>query len=213
MKISYPLMMSSCAHRYGNRGHNQPCTHTDTQRCFITTQNHGFAVNVTSLPPDWSVLFTNANDGTNEGVVHHSRPFFSVQFHPEAMAGPLDLIGLFDVFLRTCLEFKSNSTMTTAHPSSVRNLINEFVKRGKLDDLGNVSPVIIPNGDMNLYPRAPADSAKSEPSVSREDDEMASGINGECGHQRVNPETSAQSGVMCTCMCVRVHVCAYTLYI
>ena len=62
--------------RYGNRGHNQPCTHTSTQRCFITTQNHGYAVDVDSLPSDWSVLFTNENDKTNEGIVHNSKPFF-----------------------------------------------------------------------------------------------------------------------------------------
>ena len=63
-------------HRYGNRGHNQPCTHNDTGRCFITTQNHGFAVDPETLPPDWSVLFTNENDKTNEGIVHNYKPFY-----------------------------------------------------------------------------------------------------------------------------------------
>ena len=94
--------------RYGNRGHNQPCIHDPSQRCFITTQNHGFAVNTNSLPSDWSVLFTNANDHTNEGIVHTKKPYFSVQFHPEAMGGPTDLEGLFDVFISTCKQHRNN---------------------------------------------------------------------------------------------------------
>lgn len=95
--------------RYGNRGHNQPCTHTTTGRCFITTQNHGFAVNPEALPSDWSILFTNENDNTNEGIVHNSRPIFTVQFHPEHMGGPRDLEILFDVFLETCKAVKNGS--------------------------------------------------------------------------------------------------------
>ncbi|XP_064626437.1 multifunctional protein CAD-like isoform X2 [Lineus longissimus] len=85
--------------KYGNRGHNQPCTHHGTDRCFITTQNHGFAVDPKSLPADWSVLFTNENDKTNEGIIHNRKPFFTVQFHPEHMGGPKDLELLFDVFI------------------------------------------------------------------------------------------------------------------
>uniref|UniRef100_A0A8C2ITP9 Multifunctional protein CAD n=1 Tax=Cyprinus carpio TaxID=7962 RepID=A0A8C2ITP9_CYPCA len=87
--------------KYGNRGHNQPCIHKGTNRCFITSQNHGFAVDPKTLPEDWDVLFTNANDQTSEGIVHNHKPLFSVQFHPEHMAGPTDLVGLFDVFLDT----------------------------------------------------------------------------------------------------------------
>uniref|UniRef100_A0A8C5SN20 Multifunctional protein CAD n=1 Tax=Laticauda laticaudata TaxID=8630 RepID=A0A8C5SN20_LATLA len=87
--------------KYGNRGHNQPCLHEGSQRCFITSQNHGFAVDPASLPSGWTPLFTNANDHSNEGLVHESKPFFSVQFHPEHNAGPMDLECLFDVFLET----------------------------------------------------------------------------------------------------------------
>ncbi|CAG9862225.1 unnamed protein product [Phyllotreta striolata] len=83
--------------KYGNRGHNQPCVHHDTGRCYMTSQNHGFAIK--SIPEGWQPLFTNVNDGTNEGIIHTTRPYFSVQFHPEHTAGPQDLEKLFDVFL------------------------------------------------------------------------------------------------------------------
>lgn len=65
--------------RYGNRGHNQPCIHKGTDRCFITSQNHGFAVDPASLPEDWDVLFTNANDHTNEGIIHNTKPLFRLR--------------------------------------------------------------------------------------------------------------------------------------
>ncbi|NXH14339.1 PYR1 protein, partial [Bucco capensis] len=93
--------------RYGNRGHNQPCLHEGTRRCFMTAQNHGFAVEAGSLPPGWAPLFTNANDGSNEGLVHQHKPFFSVQFHPEHRAGPTDLEGLFDVFVEAVQDLQS----------------------------------------------------------------------------------------------------------
>lgn len=84
---------------YGNRGHNQPCILTNSKRCFVTSQNHGYAVDSSTIPSDWNILFTNANDNSNEGIYHQSKPFFSVQFHPEHRAGPDDLECLFDVFL------------------------------------------------------------------------------------------------------------------
>ncbi|XP_077991291.1 multifunctional protein CAD-like isoform X2 [Glandiceps talaboti] len=99
--------------KYGNRGHNQPCIHNGTDRCYITTQNHGFEVNADSLPSDWSVLFTNANDKSNEGIVHNVKPFFSVQFHPEAMAGPEDLEFLFDIFMDTVRSAKAGDSVTS----------------------------------------------------------------------------------------------------
>ncbi|XP_036190966.1 CAD protein isoform X2 [Myotis myotis] len=90
--------------RYGNRGHNQPCLLAGSGRCFLTSQNHGFAVETDSLPAGWLPLFTNANDHSNEGIVHDSLPFFSVQFHPEHHAGPSDMELLFDIFLETVKE-------------------------------------------------------------------------------------------------------------
>jgi carbamoyl-phosphate synthase small subunit len=86
--------------KYGHRGQNQPCRETGTKRCYITSQNHGYAVEPESLPQDWRPWFVNENDGTNEGIIHVSRPFFGTQFHPEASPGPDDTEILFDMFLR-----------------------------------------------------------------------------------------------------------------
>lgn len=85
--------------KYGHRSHNQPVRLVGTNRCFITSQNHGFAVNTDSLPDDWEPLFVNMNDGTNEGIRHKTKPFFSTQFHPEASSGPTDTEFIFDKFV------------------------------------------------------------------------------------------------------------------
>jgi carbamoyl-phosphate synthase small subunit len=73
----------------------------NTNRCYITSQNHGYAVDTQSLPGDWTPWFVNANDGTNEGIRHGSKPFMSVQFHPEAAPGPVDSNFIFDEFLQS----------------------------------------------------------------------------------------------------------------
>ncbi|KAJ6029697.1 uncharacterized protein N7446_010951 [Penicillium canescens] len=87
--------------KFGNRGHNIPCTSMISGKCHITSQNHGYAVDASSLKDGWEELFVNANDGSNEGIRHTSRPFFSVQFHPESTPGPRDTEYLFDVFINT----------------------------------------------------------------------------------------------------------------
>jgi len=86
--------------KFGHRSQNQPCVQVGTKRCYITAQNHGYAVDERTLPEGWEPWFFNANDRTNEGIRHRSRPFFSVQFHPEASPGPVDTAFLFDDFLR-----------------------------------------------------------------------------------------------------------------
>lgn len=85
--------------KFGHRGQNQPVQETTTKKCLITSQNHGFAVDMKSLGKDWEEWFTNLNDGTNEAIRHKSKPFMAVQFHPEANPGPTDAGYLFDKFL------------------------------------------------------------------------------------------------------------------
>ncbi|MDR0768370.1 MAG: carbamoyl-phosphate synthase (glutamine-hydrolyzing) large subunit [Dysgonamonadaceae bacterium] len=87
--------------KYGHRSHNQPVAMTGSDRCFITSQNHGYAVDTDTLGDDWEVLFTNMNDSTNEGIRHKTMPWFSAQFHPEAASGPTDTEFLFDLFVES----------------------------------------------------------------------------------------------------------------
>ena len=86
--------------KYGHRSHNQPVRQVWTNRCFITSQNHGYAVDNSTLGTDWEPLFINMNDGTNEGIRHKTKPYFSAQFHPEAASGPTDTEFLFEDFIK-----------------------------------------------------------------------------------------------------------------
>jgi carbamoyl-phosphate synthase small subunit len=86
--------------KYGHRSHNQPVNEMGTRRCYITSQNHGYAMDAETLPEDWREWFINDNDGTNEGIIHISKPFFGAQFHPEASPGPDDSEFIFDMFVR-----------------------------------------------------------------------------------------------------------------
>ncbi len=85
--------------KYGHRSHNQPVREVGTDKCFITSQNHGYAVDSSTLGADWEPLFVNMNDGSNEGIRHKKNPWFSAQFHPEACSGPVDTEFLFDKFV------------------------------------------------------------------------------------------------------------------
>jgi len=87
--------------KYGHRSHNQPVQQVGTNTCFITSQNHGYAVDASTLPDEWEELFVNLNDGSNEGIRHKTNPWFSAQFHPEACSGPTDTEWMFDEFVKT----------------------------------------------------------------------------------------------------------------
>ncbi len=93
--------------KYGHRSHNQPVLLKGSNRCFITSQNHGFAIADETLSEGWESLFVNVNDNTNEGIRHTSKPFFSTQFHPEASSGPTDTEFLFDDFIESVKKNKS----------------------------------------------------------------------------------------------------------
>ena len=83
---------------FGHRGQNQPCLDVESRRCYLTSQNHGYAIDASSLSKEWGVTFTNLNDQSVEGIAHRRKPFFSVQFHPEATPGPTDTQWLFEKF-------------------------------------------------------------------------------------------------------------------
>lgn len=133
--------------KYGNRGHNLPCVHKGTGRCFMTSQNHGFAVDANTLPGDWEPLFTNANDFSNEGIIHKEKPYFSVQFHPEHTAGPEDLELLFDLFLEAVKEHKTG-------PVCVRQRLIEKLaytpKEGSIPETQPKKVLILGSGGLSI---------------------------------------------------------------
>ncbi|KAI4473730.1 hypothetical protein M0804_015210 [Polistes exclamans] len=133
---------------YGNRGHNQPATHHETGRCCMTSQNHGFAVDANNLPANWEILFTNTHDKSNEGIVHSTLPYFSVQFHPEHSAGPQDLECLFDVFLETVIDHMNG------HPQiTVKDRLNKILKceaSQKIDKFHPKKVLILGSGGLSI---------------------------------------------------------------
>ena len=85
--------------KYGHRSHNQPVRLVGSEKCYITSQNHGYAVDASTLGSEWEELFVNMNDGSNEGIRHKTNPWYSCQFHPEACSGPEDTEFMFDKFV------------------------------------------------------------------------------------------------------------------
>ncbi|RKF55357.1 Carbamoyl-phosphate synthase arginine-specific small chain [Erysiphe neolycopersici] len=100
--------------KYGNRAHNIPALDLTKNQCQITSQNHGYAVDFGSLSSEWKEFFVNLNDGSNEGILHRTRPIFSIQFHPEAKGGPMDSAYLFDMYIENLLGYKNNKTIYPA---------------------------------------------------------------------------------------------------
>ncbi|XP_034430346.1 carbamoyl-phosphate synthase [ammonia], mitochondrial isoform X2 [Hippoglossus hippoglossus] len=115
----------------GNRGQNQPVLNVMTGQAFITAQNHGYGIDSESLPPGWSPLFVNANDGTNEGIMHNTKPIFTAQFHPEAKGGPTDTEFLFDTFISLIKKGKD------------ANLVSVMPKKPHIPPRAKVSKVLV----------------------------------------------------------------------
>ena len=94
--------------KFGHRSHNQPVLETGTNKAYLTSQNHGYAVANESIPDDWFIYFENLNDGSNEGLKHKTKPVFTTQFHPEASSGPTDTAFLFGEFIKKIEQWKKN---------------------------------------------------------------------------------------------------------
>ncbi|CAE7755758.1 unnamed protein product [Symbiodinium sp. KB8] len=112
---------------FGNRGHNQPVLCKRTNKAFITPQNHGYAVDASTLPSEWEELYVNVNDGTNEGIIHKHKPIFTAQFHPEAKGGPVDTHFLFDMFMHCVKTGESSphfqSTLHVSPPKQYKKVL------------------------------------------------------------------------------------------
>lgn len=115
---------------FGNRGQNQPVINHQTKECYITPQNHGYHIDCSTLKPGWKTLFTNANDGSNEGIAHESRPYFSAQFHPEASCGPTDTEFMFDTFLDACKKPTDRIIFPIRKPAPPRPTVKKVLLLG-----------------------------------------------------------------------------------
>ncbi len=116
--------------KYGHRSHNQPVREVGSNRCYITSQNHGYAVDSTTLPQDWEPLFVNMNDGSNEGIRHKTYPWFSAQFHPEACSGPTDTEWMFDKFVQTISPLPNDEEIITSFRNSMQSIASERLCKG-----------------------------------------------------------------------------------
>jgi len=134
--------------KYGHRSHNQPVQLVGTQRAFITSQNHGFAVDNKTLSADWEPLFVNMNDGTNEGIRHKTMPWFSAQFHPEAASGPTDTEFLFDVFLKTLDGFTKPVTEMIQEEMDARLVTKQEYKGAEKGDIKKV--LVLGSGALKI---------------------------------------------------------------
>jgi len=115
---------------FGNRGQNQPVINHATGECYITSQNHGYHIDTTTLGEDYQELFTNLNDGSNEGFIHKSRPYFTAQFHPEYKNGPTDTEFMFDTFLAACKDPKAPVQFPVRKPAPPKPNVKKVLLLG-----------------------------------------------------------------------------------
>ncbi|KAF2714693.1 glycoside hydrolase family 3 protein [Pleomassaria siparia CBS 279.74] len=118
--------------KYGNRAHNIPALDLTTGKCHITSQNHGYAIDPTTLPSDWREYFTNLNDQSNEGLIHNSRPIFSAQFHPEAKGGPMDSAYLFDKYIESVQKYKDHQAMFSDRNNKPSPLLVDLLSKERV---------------------------------------------------------------------------------
>jgi len=118
--------------KYGNRAHNIPALDLTTGKCHITSQNHGYAVDPTTLSSEWREYFTNLNDQSNEGLIHNSRPIFSAQFHPEAKGGPLDSAYLFDKYMENVQQYKSHQNSFSEKSNKPSPLLVDLLSKERV---------------------------------------------------------------------------------
>ncbi|RMZ83779.1 hypothetical protein DV738_g1066, partial [Chaetothyriales sp. CBS 135597] len=143
--------------KYGNRAHNIPALDLTTQRCHITSQNHGYAVDASTLPEEYRPYFINLNDNSNEGIIHKTRPIFSTQFHPEAKGGPLDSAYLFDLYLENVQKYKENQARSQPHRDSIPSpLYVDLLAKSRVG-------VDLPDGVRNMMALNAAQSQQQEP--------------------------------------------------
>lgn len=119
--------------KYGNRAHNIPALDLTTGQCHITSQNHGYAVDTSTLPDDFKEYFVNLNDGSNEGMIHKTRPIFSTQFHPEAKGGPMDSAYLFDMYIENVKKHKASQAIyPTGKTNKPDPLLIDILSKGRV---------------------------------------------------------------------------------
>lgn len=119
--------------KYGNRAHNIPALDLTTGQCHITSQNHGYQVDAKSLPAEWKEYFVNLNDGSNEGMIHKSRPIFSTQFHPEAKGGPTDSSYLFDRYMEAVQAYhKTQQALKPSRDSKPPALLQDLLGKERV---------------------------------------------------------------------------------
>ncbi|EAT79787.1 carbamoyl-phosphate synthase arginine-specific small subunit [Parastagonospora nodorum] len=118
--------------KYGNRAHNIPALDLTTGKCHITSQNHGYAVDPTTLTSEWKEYFTNLNDQSNEGLIHASRPIFSAQFHPEAKGGPMDSSYLFDKYIQNVQRYKDHQSSFSEKSNKPSPLLVDLLSKERV---------------------------------------------------------------------------------
>jgi gamma-glutamyl-gamma-aminobutyrate hydrolase PuuD len=146
--------------KYGNRAHNIPALDLSTGKCHITSQNHGYAVDPTTLSSEWREYFTNLNDQSNEGLIHNSRPIFSAQFHPEAKGGPLDSAYLFDKYIENVQKYKDlQSTFTPNKSNKPSAVLVDLLSKERVGvhpdqpdfDVSSPQPSVVVGGAVPSY--------------------------------------------------------------